>query len=131
MEKCKNGEGARKVVHDGREGKLMQYDGIVVGLGIRALRKKSTYTLEELSERTGISISNIKRIEQGNRNLSMRNLYSIMDVFGVDANTVLSINPVLNKYSIDQRLNNLDDKQRDFFFKSFSFMLDQAEMIQG
>ena len=55
----------------------MQYDGFVVGSGIRAMRKKSTYTLEELSEKTGISVSNIKRIEQGNRNLSMRNRYGI------------------------------------------------------
>lgn len=105
----------------------MQYDGFVVGPGIRALRKKSTYTLEALSEKTGISVSNIKRIEQGNRNLSMRNLYGIMDAFGVDANTVLNINPVMNKYSIDARLDNLDEKQRTFLFKTFSFMLEQAE----
>ena len=105
----------------------MQYDGFVVGPGIRALRKKSTYTLEALSEKTGISVSNIKRIEQGNRNLSMRNLYGIMDAFGVDANTVLNINPVMNKYSIDARLDNLDEKQRAFLFKTFSFMLEQAE----
>ncbi len=107
----------------------MQYDGFVVGPGIRALRKKSTYTLEELSEKTGISVSNIKRIEQGNRNLSMRNLYGIMDAFGVDANTVLNINPIRNRYSIDTRLDNLDEKQRDYLFKTFSFMLDQAEMV--
>lgn len=106
----------------------MQYDGFVVGPGIRALRKKSTYTLEALSEKTGISVSNIKRIEQGNRNLSMRNLYGIMDAFGVDVNTVLNINPVMNKYSIDARLDNLDEKQRTFLFKIFSFMLEQVEM---
>lgn len=109
----------------------MQYDGFVVGPGIRAMRKKSTYTLEELSEKTGISVSNIKRIEQGNRNLSMRNLYGIMDAFEVDANTVLNIKPVRNKYSIDERLDNLDEKQRDYFFKTFSFMLDQAEMVSA
>ena len=97
----------------------MQYDGFVVGPRIRAMRKKSTYTLEELSEKTGISVSNIKRIEQGNRNLSMRNLYGIMDAFGVDANTVLNINPIKNKYSIDERLDNLDEKKRDTFSKPF------------
>lgn len=106
----------------------MQYDGFVVGPRIRAMRKKSTYTLESLSEKTGISVSNIKRIEQGNRNLSMRNLYEIMEAFEVDANTVLNINPVRNRYSIDERLDGLDEKQRDYLFKTFSFMLDQAEM---
>lgn len=40
----------------------MQYDGFLVGPGIRDLRKRSTYTLEELSEKTGISVSSIKRI---------------------------------------------------------------------
>lgn len=106
----------------------MQYDGFVVGPGIRDLRKRSTYTLEELSEKTGISVSSIKRIEQGNRNLSMRNLYGIMEAFGVDANTVLNMNPVRNRYSIDERLDDLDDKKKDYFFKTFSYMLDQTEM---
>ena len=32
----------------------MQYDGFVVGPGIRALRKKSTYTLEALSKKTAL-----------------------------------------------------------------------------
>lgn len=106
----------------------MQYDGFTVGPGIRTLRKNSDYTLEELSDKTGISTSTIKRIEQGNRPLSMKNLYSIMEAFEVDANTVLSINPSKNKYSIDERLDDLDEKQRVYFFKTFSFMLDQVEV---
>ena len=28
----------------------------------------------------------------------------------------------------DERLDGLDEKQRDYLFKTFSFMLDQAEM---
>jgi transcriptional regulator with XRE-family HTH domain len=106
----------------------MQYDGFTVGPRIRDLRRKSDYTLEELSEKTGISTSTIKRIEQGNRPLSMKNLYSIMEAFKVDANTVLSINPNKGRYSIDERLSELDDRKREYFFKVFSQMLDQAEV---
>lgn len=106
----------------------MQYNGFVVGPGIRDLRRKSDYTLEELSEKTGISTSTIKRIEQGNRPLSMKNLYCIMEAFEVEANTVLSIKPSKNRYSIDERLSDLDDRKREYFFKVFSQMLDQAEV---
>ena len=102
----------------------MQYDGFVVGPGIRALRKKSTYTLEALSEKTGISVSNIKRIEQGNRNLSMRNLYALMDVYETDANTLLDLDSVSD--SIDSKLKRLPEEKRRFLVKSFEFMLEEA-----
>ena len=51
-----------------------------------------------------------------------------MEAFEVDANTVLSIKPSKNRYSIDERLSDLDDRKREYFFKVFSQMLDQAEV---
>ena len=50
-----------------------------------------------------------------------------MNAYDVDANTVLDIKTVSNKEdSIDSRLAMLPDKQRAYFRKTFSYMLDNA-----
>jgi len=69
----------------------MKYDGVIVGSTLRNLRKESNVTLENMSNITGISTSSIKQYEQGGRQLSIRNLYILVDFFGVDANTILNI----------------------------------------
>ena len=69
----------------------MQYDGNVVGTILRNLRNENNLTLEEMSEETGISVSSIKQYEQGGRQISIRNLYVLIDFFGVDANTILNV----------------------------------------
>lgn len=105
----------------------MQYDGYLVGPVIRSLRTSRHITVEALSEKTGISTSAIKQIEQGGRNLSMKNLYILMDVYGVDANTILNIKGMVNKKSIDERLNQLNQKQREYLTQLFLFMLDNTD----
>lgn len=104
----------------------MKYNGYQVGPILRRLRKDRHYTIEALSEKTGISASTLKQMEQGGRNLSMRNLYVMMDAFKVDANTVLGLEEKKISTSIDEKLNRLDDKQRAYFTASFLFMLDHA-----
>ena len=110
---------------------MKQYEAIMIGPVLREIRKGKGLTVEDVADTIGVSVSTLSQIEQGGRNLSMRNLYGIMEAFRVDANTVLNIKPVRNKYSIDERLDNLDEKQREYFFKTFSFMLDQAEMVSA
>ena len=57
----------------------MKYDGYAVGPVLRNLRTDRKITVEGLSDMTGISTSAIKQIEQGGRNLSMKNLYIMME----------------------------------------------------
>lgn len=107
----------------------MKYDGYTVGPVLRNLREDRGITVEGLSTITGISTSAIKQIEQGGRNLSMKNLYILMEAYEVDANTILSV-PVSEKTnSIDQRLGQLPQKQRDYFTKSFIFMLEHVDQV--
>lgn len=104
----------------------MQYNGYDVGPVLRELRKDKGLTIDKVCEITGISTSTLSQLEQGGRNLSMRNLYVLMDVYEVDANTILAVTPSKNKDSIDKRLSSLSQKQRDYFTSSFLFMLEQA-----
>ena len=108
----------------------MQYDGNVVGTILRNLRNENNLTLEEMSERTGISVSSIKQYEQGGRQISIRNLYVLIDFFGVDANTILNVTEPDNDVSIDDRLNYLDKKQKEYLKNTFLYMVEHVnEMV--
>lgn len=107
----------------------MKYDGYAVGPVLRNLRTDRKITVERLSDMTGISTSAIKQIEQGGRNLSMKNLYIMMEAYGVDANTILNIQVTENKESIDQRLSRLPKSQRDYFAKTFLFMMENVNQV--
>lgn len=108
---------------------MLHYDGCTNGPLLRDIRKQRNLTIDKVCEITGISASTLKQIEQGGRNLSMRTLYILMEVYEVDANTMLSIRTRRNQASIDERLKQLPVKQREYFTKTFLYMLDQAEKV--
>lgn len=68
----------------------MKYEGYKIGPVIRNVRKGKGLLLDEVATKTGISVSTLGQVEQGGRNLSMKNLYMLMDVYNTDANTLLS-----------------------------------------
>lgn len=105
----------------------MKYNSFKVGPVLRSLRKNRKITLNKLSEQMGISQSSIKQIEQGGRSLTMKTLFLFMEAYDVDANTILQIEKNNEKDSLDQRLKLLEDDQREYFMKTFHFMLDQAQ----
>lgn len=104
----------------------MKYDGYAVGSILRNLRKGKELTLEKMSGDTGISVSAIKQYEQGGRHLSIKNLYVLVDFFGVDANTILNVSVPENKVSIDDKLKQLDKKQREYLTRTFLYMMDHV-----
>ncbi len=108
---------------------MQKYNGYENGPILRSIRKQKKLTVDEVCEITGISTSTLNQIEQGGRNLSMRMLFILMEVYEVDANTMLNISPISNDESIDEKMNGLSQKQRDYFRKTFLFMLDQAEQF--
>ena len=102
----------------------MKYEGYMVGPALRKLRTDRGLSILQASN---LSTSSLNQIEQGGRNLSMKSLFLFMNAYDVDANTVLDIKTVSNKEdSIDSRLAMLPDKQRAYFRKTFSYMLDNA-----
>ena len=79
-----------------------------------------------MSGDTGISVSAIKQYEQGGRQISIRNLYVLIDFFGVDANTILNVSEPNKEISIDERLKRLDKKQRNYLKQTFLYMVDHV-----
>ena len=69
----------------------MKYDGYQVGIVIKSLRIQRNLTKEALAAELGISVSTIKKYENGERALSITNLFKIIDYFKVDANTILNV----------------------------------------
>ena len=49
-----------------------------------------------------------------------------MEIYQVDANTILGLDEKRDKHSIDLRLQLLDDKKRAYLTETFVFMLDHA-----
>ena len=77
-----------------------------------------------LFTKTGISVSTLGQVEQGGRNLSMKNLYMLMEVYETDANSLLAIECTPD--SLDSRLKRLPADKQDYLKKTFDFMIEQA-----
>lgn len=107
----------------------MKYDGCVVGSILKNLRHEKNIILEEMSGDTGISVSSIKQYEQGGRQISIRNLYVLIDFFGVDANTILNVSEPHKEISIDEKLLHLDKKQRNYLKQTFLYMVDHVNDV--
>jgi transcriptional regulator with XRE-family HTH domain len=98
----------------------MKYEGYKIGPVIRDIRKDKGLLIEEVAAKTGISVSTLGQVEQGGRNLSMKNLYMLMEVYETDANSLLAID------SLDSRLKQLPADKQDYLKKTFDFMIEQA-----
>lgn len=65
---------------------------------IRELRDQLGLTIEELAERTGLSVSYVSRLENGDRNLSVKNMNLIAHALMVDPRDLL--HPTENKGNV-------------------------------
>jgi len=63
---------------------------------IKEQRKKMSLSLKQLSEISGISISHLSRIEQGNRRPSIRTLQKIVKPLGFNLQELLVITGYLS-----------------------------------
>ena len=102
----------------------MKYEGYKIGPVIRDIRKDKGLLIEEVAAKTGISVSTLGQVEQGGRNLSMKNLYMLMDVYETDANTLLAIDATSD--SLDSKLRELPVDKQEYLRKTFNFMIEQA-----
>lgn len=102
----------------------MKYERYKVGPVIRDIRRKKGLLLEDVAARMGISVSTLGQVEQGGRNLSMKNLYMLMEIYGTDANTILAIDNTPD--TVDVRLKKLPADKQDYLKKTFDFMIEQA-----
>ena len=107
----------------------MKYDGFDVGIVIIALRIQGRLRIAGLAAEVGIWGAASKKYENGERALSITNLFKIIDYFKVDANTILNVAESKKETSIDSRLELMDCSKRAYFQKIFNEMLDSAEML--
>ena len=71
---------------------------------IRELREVSGLTLEEVAQRTGLSVEEYIQCESGNRNLSIAFLYRCALIFRVDmADLVEGKSPKLRSYDLTRK----------------------------
>ena len=90
----------------------------VFGKVLRDFRKKNNLTQEELSEKLGISLKYISRIENGNNGVKTETLIKYMNILGITPNTIfmdLLTNPEAAKNAkISEKIVNLSDEKKDF-----------------
>lgn len=88
----------------------------IIADNVRLYRKQSNLTQLELAEKADLSVDSIKRLERGNRTMSLENFMRIADALDVPLSYLLYDN--LNKMPIMERiqtvLNGKTEKQWEY-----------------
>ncbi len=106
----------------------------VFGKVLREFRKKHKLTQEELSEKLGISLKYISRIENGNNGVKTETLVRYMNILGITPNTIfvdLLTHPEAAKNAqISEKIVNLSDEKKDFL-NSIIDLLNDLDLKNG
>ena len=85
---------------------------------LRDFRIKNKLTQEQLSEKLGISLKYISRIENGNNGIKTQTLIKYMNILGITPNTIYASfinNPkIVKNIEISEKLSSLSDDKKDF-----------------
>lgn len=85
---------------------------------LRDFRIKNKLTQEQLSEKLGISLKYISRIENGNNGVKTQTLINYMNILGITPNTLFASfisNPESAKnIEISNKIASLSDEKKDF-----------------
>ncbi len=86
------------------------------GKVLREFRVRNGYTQEQLSEKLGISLKYISRIENGNNGIKTQTLVKYMNLLGITPNTIyknLINNPEIAKnINLSEKINSLNDDKK-------------------
>lgn len=107
----------------------MQYDRLQIGQRLRDMRRSKKYTIEELGDHMGISVSHVNQIERGSRNMSMELFVGFINIYDTDANSILMDVRDIKPDSIDAQLGMLPAEQRSYLTGVFRYMI-QTSMRQ-
>ena len=90
----------------------------IFGIILRDFSIKNKLTQEQLSEKLGISLKYISRIENGNNGVKTQTLINYMNILGITPNTIFASfisNPELVKnIQISEKIACLSDEKKDF-----------------
>jgi len=85
---------------------------------LRDFRIKNKLTQEQLSEKLGISLKYISRIENGNNGVKTQTLINYMNILGITPNTIyapfITDKNAAKNIEISEKLSALSDEKKDF-----------------
>ena len=85
---------------------------------LRDFRIQNRLTQEQLSEKLGISLKYISRIENGNNGIKTQTLIKYMNILGITPNTIyknfITNKSVIKNIELSEKLNSLSDEKKDF-----------------
>ena len=84
---------------------------------VRDLRKREKMSLEQLSERSGVSVSVISKLERNSGRAEMETLYRIARVFGLTLSDLIA----LAENRISQQVNEKSYQSGDFHFRRVTY----------
>ena len=105
------------------------YNKLRVGDNLRNIRENYGLTIAEVAERSELSDGMIMKLELGHRNMSIKTIFILMDVFDVDANTLLDVSSKTGV--VDEILIKLPESQKKYLEESFKFMVKNIENINA
>lgn len=90
----------------------------IFGKILRNFRIKNNLTQEQLSEKLGISLKYISRIENGNNGVKTQTLINYMNILGITPNTIyasfITDKEAAKNIEISEKLALLSDEKKDF-----------------
>jgi len=100
----------------------------VFGKILREFRDKSGLTQEQLSEKLGISLKYISRIENGNNGIKTQTLIKYMNILGITPNIIYKdflTNPEVKKdIELAEKINSLSDEKKTFIASIIDLLKD-------
>ncbi len=85
---------------------------------LRDFRVKNKLTQEQLSEKLGISLKYISRIENGNNGVKTQTLINYMNILGITPNTIyasfITNKEAAKNIEISEKLSSLSDEKKEF-----------------
>ena len=88
------------------------------GKVLRKFRVRNGFTQEQLSEKLGISLKYISRIENGNNGIKTQTLINYMNLLGITPNTIyrdlISKHKVAKNIELSAKMVALTDEKKDF-----------------
>ena len=100
----------------------------VFGKVLKEFRVKNHMTQEQLSEKLGISLKYISRIENGNSGIKTKTLINYMNILGITPNTIYSefINnkSIKQKIELSKKIETLSEEKQTFIYSIVDLLKD-------
>ena len=90
----------------------------IFGRVLRDFREKAGFTQEQISEKLGISLKYISRIENGYNGIKTQTLIKYLNILGITPNTLykdfITNSEVQKNIELSEKINSLSDEQKEF-----------------